>query len=222
MIHYCIPTYRSFAECRRGIEAALAGTRPPDTINIIDNSSHSGFSDSIKDLLDDYSNITVWPQGTNIGVAPAWNKFIVTIGSDYVVIANDDVAVHSHTLESLENALKDDSSGAVYAGPPGLNLFSLFCIPQAAFNRIGPFDEAFFPAYYEDNDYVRRCILAAERIVHIPEVTYDHIGSSTIKKYSASEMSLHHAAHAKNERYYNEKWGGPPWHERYTTPFNRG
>jgi GT2 family glycosyltransferase len=49
--------------------------------------------------------------------------------------------------------------------------------------KVGLFDEGFYPAYFEDNDYQRRCERAGVQISYGPDV--DHKNSSTLKTEGA-------------------------------------
>ena len=71
--------------------------------------------------------------------------------------------------------------------------FNLFSVPRATAEKVGYFDENFYPAYFEDNDYVYRCRLAGARILNfgtnprqedgreIPGLVFTHVGSQTIR-----------------------------------------
>jgi hypothetical protein len=72
---------------------------------------------------------------------------------------------------------------------------------------VGRFDPTFFPAYYEDNDYVRRAKLKGIGVKHLGhEIVASHVGSATIK----DGFSVN--SHA-NHLYYQRKWGGSPGQE---------
>lgn len=217
-IHYCIPTYKSFGHCRAAVQAVLAGIKVPDKIIVIDNSGTGAATLHLQSLLDKYSNVYVWTQTENIGVAASWNKFMTVLDEDYVIIANDDVMVHPHTVCELYEAARHED-GMFFAGADGGNAFSLFLLKQEGYRQTGKFDETFYPAYFEDNDYSYRLRLRGIPLIFVNNATYDHVGSSTLKAYTSQEMDQHHRQFRKNRDYYCWKWGGQPGEERYTTPF---
>lgn len=220
-VFYCIPTYKSFEECKANVESAMRGSRKPDQIVIIDNSPDMSGTSALQPLTAKYKNVFIWPQGRNIGVAASWNLFHRSLDKDYVVIANDDIQLHEHTLETIiQTATALPSPALVCGAGESGNAFSLFMLKHLVFETIGPFDEHFYPAYYEDNDYVRRLTLAGLSLTSAPNATYDHVGSSTLKKFTQPEMDLHHHSFRRNTQYYEAKWGGLPGKEIYTEPFS--
>jgi len=220
-IYYCIPTYKSFDEARLGIIAALTGSLVPDEIVVIDNSGDGSGTVALQHLASLYPKVYMWPQSYNLGVAASWNKFHTEIKRDFIIIANDDVAVHYNTIEAMYLAAKaNQDEPMVYGNGASGNAYSLFMLRKWAFDKIGPFDERFYPAYFEDNDYAYRLKLAGYTgQFHAHDATYDHVGSSTLKKYSEHEMTAHHHRFRNNREYYITKWGGVPGEEKYTTPF---
>lgn len=218
-VFYCIPTYRSFDHCRNAIEAVMAGTLKPTQIVVIDNSGTGAAALAMQDLLKVYANLYFWPEPANTGVAPAWNRFMRELRDDYVIIANDDVAVHPNTVELLVNAAKS-GDGYMYVGDHRSgNSFSLFLLTQEGYRVVGEFDDNFWPAYFEDNDYAYRLKLAGKPFIEVPEAHFDHVGSSTIRSFNEVERAIAGQMFEKNRHYYTMKWGGLPEQEAYTTPF---
>lgn len=215
---YCIPTYTAYRECERAVKTAMSGTMKPTRVIIIDNSDNNIATDYLTPLLEEYP-VTYWKQSRNIGVAPAWNKFMA-LGIDYTVIANDDVFVHPYTLEYLVDAANNNSREVFFCGSSSSgNAYSLFLLKQRGYKLIGRFDESFKFAYYEDNDHKYRMDLLGFSVVMLADATYDHIGSATLKHYSPERMNQHHRDFIANQRYYIDKWGGMPTVEIYKTEF---
>ena len=86
-------------------------------------------------------------------------------------------------------------------------------------NRVGYFDENFFPGYFEDNDYRYRIKLTNTKITSIP-LTNEHQTSSTLRS-SILFQQKNNFTFQENYNYYIKKWGGPPNEETYVTPFNK-
>jgi GT2 family glycosyltransferase len=78
-----------------------------------------------------------------------------------------------------------------------------FAIGEKVVDRIGLFDEALHPIYFEDTDYLRRA--AAEKVtVRYKEMTGGHDNSSTIAK-SKHYSNRNSATFADNQNYYENK-----------------
>lgn len=220
MLSYCIPTYKSFDLCARGIDAAMSGTVKPDKIIVIDNSGDGSGANYLYPTYQKYNGaVVIWPQTSNIGVAKSWNLFMTTIALDYVLIANDDIAVHENTLKLFLDAAESTKDSLLTAEGMLGNAYSLFLLKQDIYKSIGPFDENFSPAYYEDNDYDYRRRLLGYGFLSIAGATCTHEGSSTLKRYTPDEMNNHHNTFNRNSNYYRAKWGGVPGSESFTTPF---
>jgi len=221
-IRYCIPTLNRFDHLQKAVIAANTGTQKPDEIIIIDNSGNGGSIPVMQPLLQRYMNIYILPQTYNLGVSKSWNTFMTMYPDDMVIIANDDVFVHTHAIENMVRERRFTSDTTILTGASNSgNMFSLFTITHKAFEHIGLFDEKFYPGYYEDNDYARRALLLGYKLVALDNVTYDHIGSATIAAYDEQRKRDHHSEFSRLGQYYRDKWGGMPGQEVYTIPFNK-
>ena len=145
----------------------------------------------------------------NRGVAASWNAIMregFGRGYDWVFLASNDCFVAPGTLQKAIDVLDTGDVGIwhVFAG-------NFFAISRKTVERIGWFDENFWPAYCEDCDYSRRCDLAGVTRRNVPGAVVEHLGSMTLKS----------GAKLPDVRpYYIEKWGGLPGHERFAVPFN--
>jgi GT2 family glycosyltransferase len=161
----------------------------------------------------------VTSSGDNLGVAPSWNKFIkdaIKDGFDAVIVANDDIRLYEGSLEKFINALKSYE----FVSFAGQNAFSFFGLRLSVVDKVGYFDEAFWPAYYEDNDYNMRLKLAGVEMHIVLEPSYFHAQSATLGKFNSERKLMHHHNFRKNTEYYIKKWGGLPHNETYTEPFD--
>lgn len=154
--------------------------------------------------------ITYIEPGHNLGVAASWNMIIrARPAAPWWFIVNADIILGSGDVERLVKAMQDPAAQVAC-----LFEFGAFAINQAAIDRVGWFDENFYPIYFEDNDYRRRCQMAGVPIRNLISRTR-HFNSSTI----ASGYASHNArTFPENAAYYAGKWGGPPGHETRTTP----
>jgi GT2 family glycosyltransferase len=220
-ITLCVPTLNRYDDCKKMIQSATKGTISPTTAIIVDQGGTFPFHDMHFTIP-----IGGTSPGRNIGVAAAWNFMIqaaVESDAEYIICANDDVTFHENTVELLYEALL---SGAVFAYPGEanragntMNAFSLFMARPSLFERIGPFDENFWPAYFEDNDYAYRMKLQGLELTAAP-CSYEHIGSATRKSLSEQDRTQHDHSFRVIRGYYRAKWGGLPSNEIFTTPFN--
>ena len=102
-----------------------------------------------------------------------------------------------------------------------LNSFNAFLVRPSAIEQVGWFDECFYPAYKEDQDYMYRVRLANMRRVDVPQMNVRHDESMTIRSNSAYYRANETTHYEWNLRYYRAKWGGDVGAEAFTRPFNR-
>lgn len=99
--------------------------------------------------------------------------------------------------------------------------FAYAALNRECVDTIGLLDEwSFFPLYFEDDDYQRRCVLG-----NVEWVEYNggiqHERSSTIK--SSDVLAVRNRfTFGENLRRYIDKWGGKPGEETFETPWNLG
>lgn len=218
----CIPTISQFEPLKKAVDSAMAGELKPDRILIIDNSGGMLY----EPWVDEHPNLTVLVPPRNMGVAGSWNYFMAVVGLDnpnnIAVIANDDVQFYPDTLTRLVAGIDaHPDCGLFISEPMEKNTFSLFHLRYSVWAALGPFDPIFFPAYFEDNDYMRRLTLAGVKVCRLTDFTFGHVGSATMKAFNKEEMEAHHKRFETNRDRYLEKWGGLPHEETYETAYNR-
>lgn len=163
---------------------------------------------------------------SNLGCAGAWNLAIALASGRPALLVNDDCAVARDTVARLSRPEPDVLMCA--------HGFSCFRIDPGVVRRVGTFDEAYFPVYYEDTDYRRRCALAGVTIDEWPLEAVelvggrDAVGSTGIthgksearyQGWSAERDRWLHERIAANRARYVAKWGGPPDAETFSEPF---
>ena len=179
---------------------------PDITIYVLDNGNQY-----LKKKIE-HPNIIVIERDINLGVAGSWNALCKEIFKNHnnALILNDDVYLGRKQGE-VEDMLVYSPSN-LFVSEQG---FCSFIMSEMIFNCIGKFDEAFFPAYFEDNDYLYRMKIAGLNTLYIKSLNpaiYNQ--SSTIAKNPALKNSI------ANRDYYIRKWGGEPNSETFTKPFN--
>lgn len=218
-IYYGIPTYTQFAHAEQAVLSVLAGSLVPDQIAIIDNSTTGAAVTALHHLTEQYANVHIIPRTRNI-LSGAWNDLMRLWPDDYIIIANDDVKPHKYSIEAMVEAARNRPDVAMWngSGHSG-NSYSFFLLRKWAYEQIGPFDERFEPAYFEDNDYDRRKDLLGLIREEVAKATFDHVGSATVNGLPIAEQQRSHLYFRKNARYFESKWGGAPGRERYKLPF---
>lgn len=218
----CIPTIRRFDLLHDCIYSAITGSRPPDKISIIDNSGGLFTSDGHRHKLDNMCNqvIDVITPSNNLGVARSWNTFL-SLYDDIVIISNDDICFKNNLIEEIEKAWYEKPEYALfYPSAAYTSMFALFTLRKEAFTAVGLFDEEFYPAYFEDNDYYYRMRINNLQVYCVTSTDYAHVGSATLKTYTDDEKENHSQNFRRLKSYYIEKWGGSPGEEKYRNPFN--
>lgn len=160
------------------------------------------------------AGLKILKQKKNLGVAASWNlicKCAMLHGYTHVLIMNDDVVSNKYA-DALEDYV-DDVDADLFIGD---NNFSMFILSLDAYLKLGPFDENFQGAYFEDNDYLWRAKQSKMIIEQTELMNPDtYAQSMSIKK----DPSLN-ANFESNKAYYIKKWGGVPTEEKYNQPFN--
>lgn len=151
--------------------------------------------------------------GSNLGVAASWNAIIKAVpDAAWWAIVNFDLVFAPGDLARLAEHMGKEGGVAL------LGTFSAFGVDRGAIKRAGMFDENFHPAYYEDNDFDYRCRLAGVPMAGLPAGLTHDISSTLQSSPSFREGNVR--SFPKNADYFVRKWGGTPYHEVYTTPFN--
>lgn len=186
----------------------------------------------------------------NVGCAGGWNKGVewaIEHGFTHIVVANNDILVGPHAIEGMYKRMKRDphvllcSAVDVIREVPVPQMvlneehdvnkkpdteaphpnFSCFMITPETIEKVGWFDEDFFPAYFEDNDYHYRLKLVGGKDCAIANTTavFIHYGSRTQNQNIGAPI-VPGDKFNKNREYFIRKWGGAPTTEKYTLPFN--
>lgn len=189
------------------IRSVEKSTVRPSAIVVVDNGCHARHKLPTCD-------IELIEPGRNVGVSGAWNLLAETAvdRGEYLVISNDDIQL---AADSLDKLLDSDA-------PMSGNGFALFVLKPDVFQAVGAFDENFWPAYYEDNDYARRMQVVGlkPRDLNLEELGCTHPTSETLHSFSSDGQRLFSYRFGQLMRYYYIKWGGPVGEEKYESPFN--
>jgi len=121
-----------------------------------------------------WERVTVLPMPSNLGVAASWNLGIRCFPEvPFWMFCSDDVTWLSGSLGELA-ALS--GSGWVTLCRTSWAAFTVGC---EVVDKVGLFDERFYPAYYEDDDYLWRCEQMSVE-VRQGDVARDHEPAQTL------------------------------------------
>lgn len=147
----------------------------------------------------------------NRGVSASWNLGVDAaraLHAEHLIICSEAVRFGEPGGLDFEAAL---TGPVTTAGMTGCHLLG---IATATLEHIGGFDEQFF-AYYEDTDWLRRATLAGV-MAHATQVHVDATDAGVA--HSLAWVDVNFGALATR---YAAKWGGPPGHETWLTPYGR-
>lgn len=177
-------------------------------IFIIDNGN--------QEIIKRDENFEILKSNINLGVAKSWNLILekaIELEYPRVLILNDDIYLgkNSEEIKFLIDSLYH--TDLIHSQKN----FCAFILTTFAYKLYGGFDESFYPAYFEDNDFKYRLKLEGgyikESNVLDPEV---YRNSMSIKKNIDLNSNFQ-----KNEYRFIQKWGGLPNEELFTKPFNK-
>lgn len=164
----------------------------------------------------------------NLGIARAWNigaRKVVEEKLDYLVVMSSTMLFDKGMNDFVEQMEANSN-------PWGLetqHIWHLIAIKRAMIERCGYFDENFYPAYYEDSDYIRRWELNGihnpmSQTQKLPKVEVAAGLQGTALAKDSGVVKIDYAA---SRQYFVEKWGSEPLYgtqeERdrmYIYPFN--
>jgi GT2 family glycosyltransferase len=162
-------------------------------------------------------NTWIWESKENLGVAGSWNYLVnkaILNDFKYFLILNDDIILQKDE-GLIRQILSKGTSEHFYLCRPFYN-WSSFILTKKVYEKVGPFDEQFKKAYFEDNDYMYRMKLAGIPIKYVDELNPDvYLNSQTIEKNPLL------GGYVENREYFLQKWGGLPESETFKTPFNK-
>lgn len=154
----------------------------------------------------------------NIGVAASWNKGIERMkerNADWLIILSATMRFGKEGGMDLIRQL--ETTELRVAEPEMGHMWHLMSLHREVIERVGTFDENFYPAYYEDSDYAQRIRYEFDHTFKWAKIFID----------VASMGNAHGITHGKvrmditpNQNYYIRKWGGMPGQQTYFHPFN--
>jgi GT2 family glycosyltransferase len=193
-----IPSLMKYVQDFNGVE-----------IHIIDN------GDQNLEEYEKYENIFVHTQYKNIGVAASWNILcdIIYAKHEWALIVNDDVYL-GYGADTINQVIDDNNTFGLIQSH--LN-FSVILLNKIFYLFVGRFDEEFYPAYYEDSDYLYRMKLLG--LFQGVDAKLNPKDARVSQTYEKSPEFVNDAMKYSRLRYI-EKWGNIPLLETYKIPYN--
>ena len=166
-------------------------------------------------FLNVFPNIYVHEEQQNLGVAGSWNKLCKKIFEkhSHALILNDDVYL-GYGTETVNKVIEKYQFSLVQS----FVSWSVILISKYMYDYIGDFDETFYPAYYEDSDYLYRMKLKGIRQDVEAELNPQTVRISMTQE---KDPDLVNASMQENRLRYIEKWGNSPLLETFITPYNK-
>lgn len=163
----------------------------------------------------------------NGGVAAAWNIGVdeaSRLGAEFVTLCSTSVRFDDGAQGLCRTADYAAENGQWVYGFESLVGWKCITFGMSTFDRVGGFDEEFWPAYFEDNDFIwrLRCdgILeprggdrALRKIPWVGALQPRVVEDAHAIKHAGVEVRFDQL-----QEYYEAKWGGPPGEETSCTP----
>lgn len=209
-VNVCCVTFNRYDLLKRLFDSIDSSTVKPAGIYVIDrgHDSNQVMQAAGKHL---FAHIVLDGQS----LPAAWNWFMRNVPEERV-IASDDIEFYPNTLETFLNTPGD----FVGIEDGKSSHFACFMPRNSLIRKIGYFDETISPdyMYFEDSDYGYRMKLAGIPLTGNPNM-YHGLMKSWEKK-TPEQQAEHHPKFIQAEQNYIRKWGGKPFEETYTVPYN--
>jgi hypothetical protein len=197
--------------------ATAAIDYPCDLVVVNNNVRDEGFCVALRQFVLECGYGLIEP-GRNLGVAASWNLLLRVAfdrGYDQALIGSNDTFLNPGSLACVAT-LSPCEDVALWH----LCGFDCFLVQRRTVDRVGWFDENFYPAYKEDQDYTYRCRLAGLDSQPVSGASAQTVGSATLNSVPGYRAANTHT-YDQNVKYYVNKWGGDSGQEQFTAPFNR-
>ena len=223
-----LPCHNNSDLLQIALDSILAQTIPVN-IFAINNGSEDNTARVLEGLGHEHIVVHAYPQ---LGVSRAWNlglKYLFDHGEERVLVVNQDVVLLPQTYEELDRhghvfntAVSVSDLHGLSSFVPSLHYiprphpdFSCFRITKQAYRAIGPFDEGFYPAWFEDNDYHIRAARAGIELQCI-DIPFYHLGGGTMKRASNKDREeYYNPGFDRSKKRFFEKWGVLPGTTEY-------
>lgn len=225
-----IPCHNNSALLNEGLKSILAQDIGNIRILAVNNASKDNVPFVLQNLNNEHIVINRYPQ---LGVSGTWNFGLQYLFGEMeatrVLIVNQDVELRPDTYRTLDEQNKPFVS-AISRGTRELSAtlprdsalptrphpdFSCYLLRRDCYECVGEFDEAFYPAWFEDNDYHIRAARVGIELVCI-DLPFYHYAAATMK--TATEYDAAHyygPGFLKSKERFQTKWGVLPGTKQY-------
>lgn len=151
--------------------------------------------------------------GQNLGVAASWNRG-VNRGKEFTVIISSYMEFDEGLAKTVERLIEASNE----YGCLSWQACHVWAFTRKTFDLCGSFDPNYYPAYFEDVAMLRVMELAG---CHNAANPMPKIAVSGICPQAKSlELGLAKPNMDRLRAYYHACWGGDPFKETFTHPFN--
>lgn len=202
---------------RQQLASLAVGTVKPSKILIVDNGGR--FGDAISgELMPLWERTTVLGTDQERALARSWNHALRWgfTNHEAVVIANDDIVWARTGYRALAEGIRYGEPDMATTETVGG--FVCFALTRQIVAGLGYFDERFFPAYFEDEDYRYRMKLVGLVPRSVPGAVIEHVESATVQAMPADQRETFKLHFQSNLSLYRQKWGGVVGEETCTEP----
>ena len=146
---------------------------PVEHLIVVDNSGTGSYEPPANENVE---NVWVLPMPFGLGLVGAWNLIIkATPYAPYWVLVNDDAWFAHGALARIADKVDKTGMNFVDVQPK----WSCAVFGEGVIDKVGLYDERFYPLYFDDNDLERRINRADVPINFIDAMVY-HDNSSTL------------------------------------------
>lgn len=204
------------------VKSALGQEHPCD-VWVIDNASSDDTLQWLRAKAASLDALHWWTHPVQKSLAACWNEGLVRGFKLHtrILVINNDVELRPDTFHLLAEWGGDFTTGVSVNSKLELRTsespisqsahpdFSCFMINRHCFTSVGGFDETFFPAYFEDNDYHVRMHRAGIDAISI-DLPFFHYAAGTLKNAVPAEAANIRVGATINADRFFDKYGCYP------------
>jgi GT2 family glycosyltransferase len=151
--------------------------------------------------------------GVNLGCSASWN-----VGRAWALRLKTPLVICSEAVVFRDGGVCAQTMAAntdFRTAHRARQAWHLLALHNETLRIVGPFDEGFWPIYFEDTDYEYRMRLRSFRMrVHDLDESYSDKGHARSWRDGWVDVE-----YPRQEAYYRAKWGGDPEKETFVFPF---
>jgi len=152
----------------------------------------------------------------NYGVAGAWNLGVDKMykdGSEWLILCSESIRFYDDPISNINKSINNAQPETLIIEGNGGQGWHFIMFSRKVFDTVGYFDENFYPAYYEDNDYIVRYSMAFPG--SSPEANLAHLEKVSLNATLLGiAQGLNHVTWNSNydeqEKKFIHKWGRYP------------